>query len=131
MPHQSFESEILEVNQALLDAIAGGDWDAYSELCAADLTAFEAESRGQLVEGMEFHRFYFDLPAGQGPVNTTMTMPHVRQLGADAAVICYVRLTQRLGPGGDPVTGRFEETRIWHRIEGRWQHVHFHRSTAT
>ena len=69
---QSFEDEILKLNQSLLDAIAAGDWETYSQLCAADLTAFEAESRGQLVEGLEFHKYYFDLPAGQTPVRTTM-----------------------------------------------------------
>jgi len=27
---------------------------------------------------------------------------------------------------GAPVTYQSEETRIWHRISGRWQNVHFH-----
>jgi calcium/calmodulin-dependent protein kinase (CaM kinase) II len=131
MSSNATETELLQLNEALLDSIAAGDWDAYSELCASDLTCFEPESRGHLVEGMEFHRFYFDLPGGDGPVNTTMSAPQVRLLGPDAAIISYARLTQRTGSDGAPVTSRCEETRVWQRIEGRWRHVHFHRSATT
>jgi len=130
MTTDPLEAELLELNQALLDSIAASDWDAYCDLCATDLTAFEPESRGHLVEGMEFHRFYFDLPRGDGPVNVTMSSPHVRLLSPEAAVISYARLTQRLGVDGAPVTSRTEETRVWQRIDGRWRHVHFHRSTT-
>ncbi|MCE9552774.1 MAG: nuclear transport factor 2 family protein [Planctomycetes bacterium] len=131
MSSDTTEAELLELNEALLDSIAAGDWDSYIELCAGDLTCFEPESRGHLVEGMEFHRYYFELPKGEGPVNMTMSTPQVRILGPDAAVISYARLTQRLGADGAPVTSRTEETRIWQRIDGRWRHVHFHRSVAT
>jgi hypothetical protein len=61
-----------------------------------------------------------------------MSQPHVRLLGdaqqPAAAVISYVRLTQSLDAAGNPQTSRFEETRIWQRMEGAWKHVHFHRS---
>ena len=29
-------------------------------LCSPSMTAFEPEARGNLVEGMAFHKFYFD-----------------------------------------------------------------------
>jgi hypothetical protein len=29
------------------------------------------------------------------------------------------------------VTTATEETRVWQRKDGRWQHVHFHRSLLT
>ena len=32
------------------------------------------------------------------------------------------------GPDGKPITARCEETRLWQRQDGRWRHVHFHRS---
>ena len=54
--------------------------------------------------------------------------PHVRMLGPDAAVVCYVRLTQSVDATGAPQTSRFEETRVWQRENGHWKHVHFHRS---
>lgn len=120
--------ELLIQNQRLLDSIAAGDWETYTQLCVGDLTAFEPESAGHLVEGMDFHRFYFELGGVKGPHNTTLSSPHVRMLGDQAAVVSYVRLVQRLDETGSPVVVRSEETRVWQRIEGAWRHVHFHRS---
>ena len=119
---------LLNLTQQLLDAIAAGDWKTYQDLCDSTLSAFEPEARGHLVEGMDFHRFYFDLDSGEGPHNTTIAAPHVRLLGDDVAVVSYIRLVQHVGSAGTPQTARFEETRIWARKEDRWQHVHFHRS---
>ncbi len=67
MPEVSAESnvrsEILRLNQQLLDSIATGDWKTYAELCDPELTCFEPETRGGLVAGMAFHKFFFDLGA--------------------------------------------------------------------
>ena len=121
--------ELLRLNRRLLESIARADWAAYQELCDPSLTAFEPESRGQIVEGLGFHRFYFfSGGATKGNRNTTMCAPHVRLLG-DAAVITYVRLSQSLGPDGLPYTAATEETRVWQRRGGTWKHVHFHRSS--
>jgi calcium/calmodulin-dependent protein kinase (CaM kinase) II len=126
----SDEAELLSLTQRLLESIATGDWGAYQELCDPSLTAIEPEAHGQLVEGLAFHRFYFDLGGVRGRHHTTMTSPHVRVLG-DVAVVAYVRLVQRLGPDGLPVTAASAETRVWQRRDGRWRHVHFHRSTLS
>jgi calcium/calmodulin-dependent protein kinase (CaM kinase) II len=123
--------ELLALNQELLQAIVTGDWKTYQSLCDPSLTCFEPESRGQLVAGMSFHTFYFDLPAPQPPArNVTMSQPHVRMLGNDAAVISYVRLTQSVDAAGTPQTSRVEETRVWQKLNGQWKHVHFHRSKS-
>lgn len=119
--------ELLQLNQRLLDSIARADWTTYEELCDPSLSAFEPEARGQLVEGMPFHRFYFNLGGAKGEHNTTMTSPHVRLMG-DVAVVAYVRLNQRVDGQGAPVVSAVEETRLWQRQGGRWRHVHFHRS---
>ena len=121
---------LLELNQRLLESIIKGDWDSYQLLCDPSLTCFEAEARGQLVEGLAFHHYYFALPASgaKAPKHVSITSPHVRMLGDDAAVVCYVRLTQSVDASGSPQTSRFEETRVWQRIAGHWKHVHFHRS---
>ncbi len=121
--------ELIKINQRLLESIAAGDWETYAALCDPTLSAFEAEARGHLVEGMDFHRFYFDLDSQRGPSNTTMCAPHVRILG-DTAIVSYVRLVQHLDENRRPVTDRSEETRVWHRGEAGWRHVHFHRSAT-
>lgn len=121
------EEELLALTQQLLDAIAAGDWSRYADLCDSTLTAFEPEAQGQLVRGLEFHKFFFDLGGIRGPHRTTMCSPHVRVLG-EVAIVTYARLIQRLSPEGTPTTLASNETRIWHRQNGRWRHVHFHRS---
>ena len=59
---------------------------------------------------------------------TTLAAPKVRVMG-DVAVVTYVRLNQRAGADGGPHESAFAETRVWQRRDGRWRHVHFHRST--
>lgn len=121
------DDELLSLNQRLLDSIASGDWAAYAELCDPGLTAFEPEACGQLVVGMEFHRFYFDVGPARGRHHTTMAAPRVRRMG-DVAVVTYVRLNQRVAADGSPYTRSYEETRVRQKQGGRWRHVHFHRS---
>ena len=93
-------AELLALNQRLLDSITAADWQTYDELCDPTLSAFEPEARGRLVEGMPFHKFYFDLGKPKMAPQATMTSPHVRLLGPDAAVISYVRLVQKLDAAG-------------------------------
>jgi calcium/calmodulin-dependent protein kinase (CaM kinase) II len=120
-------AELIALNQRLLDAIAAGDWKTYAELCDPSLSAFEPEARGHLVEGMAFHKFYFDLGGASSPHNTAQSSPHVRLMG-DVAVVSYVRLNQRVNAQGEPTVAAIEETRVWQRQNGVWRHVHFHRS---
>ncbi len=119
--------ELLKLNQRLLDAIMSSDWATYAELCDPSLTAFEPEAAGQLVAGLQFHKFYFDLGPAKGPRQVTMASPHVRVMG-DVAIVSYVRLNQKLDASGAMTTAAFEETRVWQRRDGKWRHVHFHRS---
>ena len=64
--------ELVQLTQRLLDCIAAADWPAYQALCDPTLTAFEPEARGQLVSGLGFHKFYFDLGPGKGSSLTTL-----------------------------------------------------------
>ena len=123
-------NEITELTRKLVHAITHADWTTYVELCSDDLTAFEPEAEGFLVEGMAFHQHYFDMDKQSPYVNvtTTLSSPHVRMMGPDAAVISYVRLTQKVGADSTSTTTATQETRVWHRLNGKWQHVHFHRS---
>jgi ketosteroid isomerase-like protein len=121
------DEELLQLNQRLLESIAAGDWQTYQDLCDPTLTAFEPEGRGHLIAGLDFHRFYFELEPSEGPRATTMSTPLVRRMG-DVAVVAYVRLVQSVSDNGGPVTSHFEETRVWQLQDGKWRHVHFHRS---
>lgn len=123
------ERDLLALNAKLLQAIDAGNWSAYAELCDESISCFEPEACGQLVVGMPFHKFYFDLPRGNSPKQSTMANPHVRLMG-DAATLSYVRVTQKLDANGSPVSTAALETRIWQKTPAGWKHVHFHRSPA-
>lgn len=125
------EQELVRLTRRLLEAIAAGDWDAYLQLTADDLTAFEPEGLGQLVCGLPFHKFYFELGGTRGPHAVTLSNVHVRTIGADAAVVSYVRLIQRLDANRQPQTTAFVETRVWRIFGEQWKQVHFHRSKPT
>jgi ketosteroid isomerase-like protein len=43
----------------------------------------------------------------------------------DTAVVAYVRLVQSTTSDGQHSTTAFEETRIWHKVEGSWKNVHY------
>ncbi|XP_076766201.1 calcium/calmodulin-dependent protein kinase II isoform X12 [Xylocopa sonorina] len=126
--------EIIKMTEQLIDSINTGDFEAYTKICDPHLTAFEPEALGNLVEGMDFHKFYFDnavLGKNCKAVNTTILNPHVHLLGEDAACIAYVRLTQYMDKQGVAHTHQSEESRVWHKRDNKWQNVHFHRSAVT
>ncbi|XP_065806246.1 calcium/calmodulin-dependent protein kinase type II delta 1 chain isoform X15 [Labrus bergylta] len=124
------KQEIIKVTEQLIEAINNGDFEAYTKICDPGLTSFEPEALGNLVEGTDFHRFYFDnaLAKGKLPIHTILLNPHVHLIGDEAACIAYIRLTQYIDRDGMPRTMQSEETRIWHRRDSKWQNIHFHRS---
>ncbi|KAF6727521.1 Calcium/calmodulin-dependent protein kinase type II subunit beta [Oryzias melastigma] len=126
------KQEIIKITEQLIEAINNGDFDAYAKICDPGLTSFEPEALGNLVEGMDFHRFYFEnlLAKNNKPIHTTILNPHVHLIGEDAACIAYIRLTQFVDNQGRPRSSQSEETRVWHRRDGKWQNIHFHCSGA-
>ncbi|KAK2512405.1 hypothetical protein Q9233_016299 [Columba guinea] len=126
------KQEIIKITEQLIEAVNNGDFEAYAKICDPGLTSFEPEALGNLVEGMDFHRFYFEnlLSKNNKPIHTTILNPHVHVIGEEAACIAYIRLTQYLDAQGRPRTSQSEETRVWHRRDGKWQNVHFHGSGA-
>nr|XP_024656989.1 calcium/calmodulin-dependent protein kinase type II delta chain-like isoform X1 [Maylandia zebra] len=124
------KQEIIKATEQLIEAINNGDFEAYTKICDPGLTSFEPEALGNLVEGTDFHRFYFEnaLSKGKQPIHTILLNPHVHLIGDDAACIAYIRLTQYIDSSGMPRTMQSEETRIWHRRDSKWQNIHFHRS---
>ncbi|OCT90006.1 calcium/calmodulin dependent protein kinase (CaM kinase) II beta L homeolog isoform X13 [Xenopus laevis] len=126
------KQEIIKITEQLIEAVNNGDFEAYAKICDPGLTTFEPEALGNLVEGIDFHRFYFEnlLSKNNKPIHTTILNPHVHVVGEDAACIAYIRLTQYIDTQGRPRTSQSEETRVWHRRDGKWQNVHFHCSGA-
>ncbi|XP_034753649.1 calcium/calmodulin-dependent protein kinase type II subunit gamma isoform X16 [Etheostoma cragini] len=131
-PPTSRKQEIIKMTEQLIEAINNGDFEAYTRICDPGLTSFEPEALGNLVEGMDFHKFYFEnlLSKNSKPVHTTILNPHVHLIGDDAACIAYIRLTQYMDSQGRPRSCQSEETRVWHRREAKWLNVHFHCSGA-
>ncbi|CAF0718883.1 unnamed protein product [Adineta steineri] len=124
--------EITKVTEQLLQAIANSDYEMYKSLCDPKITCFEPETIGNLVEGLDFHKFYFDTvlsaKASKPTINCTMLTPVVHTLGDESACIAYVLLLQYIDRHGQAQSVRTEETRVWHKKDTRWQCVHFHRS---
>jgi hypothetical protein len=122
------EDELIAANRSLLAAISSGDWKKYAELVSADSTCIEPETSKQIVSGLDFHRFYFDLPgdpnAKPEPKNTTMADIHAKVIGS-LGYLTYNRVTQ-VGLK----TSVAQETRCWEksRADGQWRMVHFHKS---
>ncbi|XP_062237383.1 calcium/calmodulin-dependent protein kinase (CaM kinase) II beta 1 isoform X12 [Platichthys flesus] len=129
---QTRKQEIIKITEQLIEAINNGDFEAYAKICDHGLTSFEPEALGNLVEGMDFHRFYFEnlLAKNSKPIHTTILNPHVHLIGEDAACIAYIRLTQYVDGQGRPRSSQSEETRVWHRRDSKWQNIHFHCSGA-
>lgn len=136
------DSELVELTQQLLNSIASGDYSTYENLCSSDLTCFEPECSGNLVEGLPFHKFFFDLPKSATankapPATVSMSGVHVRRLaGGDgaAAVVSYIRINQfysidETGKMDGPKITQSCETRVWEKDpKGQWKNVHVHRS---
>ncbi|KAF5906408.1 calcium/calmodulin-dependent protein kinase type II subunit gamma-like isoform X7, partial [Clarias magur] len=57
---QSRKQEIIKITEQLIEAVNNGDFEAYTRICDPGLTSFEPEALGNLVEGMDFHKFYFE-----------------------------------------------------------------------
>ncbi|NWS48355.1 KCC2D kinase, partial [Probosciger aterrimus] len=121
------KQEIIKVTEQLIEAINNGDFEAYTKICDPGLTSFEPEALGNLVEGMDFHRFYFENGEGSVlffsefcsvcfPVCSCVAHSHKALWIAEESL------------SGMPKTMQSEETRVWHRRDGKWQNVHFHRS---
>uniref|UniRef100_A0A0N5AB08 CaMKII_AD domain-containing protein n=1 Tax=Syphacia muris TaxID=451379 RepID=A0A0N5AB08_9BILA len=127
------KKEIVCITQQLLDSISCKDYAIYSKLCDTGMTCFEPESMGNLIEGMDFHKFYFDNNASNRTpkIHTTMLNPSVHMLGDDGACIAYIRLTQYIDRNGEARSRQSEETRVWQKQSGRgWVCVHVHRTGA-
>uniref|UniRef100_A0A8C0DD94 calcium/calmodulin-dependent protein kinase n=1 Tax=Balaenoptera musculus TaxID=9771 RepID=A0A8C0DD94_BALMU len=118
------KQEIIKITEQLIEAINNGDFEAYT-------LGGKCQSPGLTPS-------YLPHPAlpptvlskNSKPIHTTILNPHVHVIGEDAACIAYIRLTQYIDGQGRPRTSQSEETRVWHRRDGKWLNVHYHCSGA-
>ncbi|NXN59681.1 KCC2D kinase, partial [Rynchops niger] len=125
------KQEIIKVTEQLIEAINNGDFEAYTKICDPGLTSFEPEALGNLVEGMDFHRFYFENGKHAFSVSMNLHLGREYYFFSEICSMCFsAALNSRIigHLGGMPKTMQSEETRVWHRRDGKWQNVHFHRS---
>eukprot|EP00316_Scyphosphaera_apsteinii_P003020 CAMPEP_0119300592 /NCGR_PEP_ID=MMETSP1333-20130426/2517_1 /TAXON_ID=418940 /ORGANISM="Scyphosphaera apsteinii, Strain RCC1455" /LENGTH=120 /DNA_ID=CAMNT_0007302419 /DNA_START=60 /DNA_END=419 /DNA_ORIENTATION=+ len=120
MTEESIKATVVRLTQDLLNSVASSDYTTYEHLCASDLTCFEPETSGNLVEGLAFHRFFFVPHEETSPKDlklNTICSPHVRVLGGGScAIISYGRLVQTSSG-----LSASQETRVWQRLScGSW-----------
>ncbi|TNN13255.1 Calcium/calmodulin-dependent protein kinase type II delta chain isoform 1 [Schistosoma japonicum] len=129
---ESKKQDIIRATEQLLAAAAAGDFELYLKFLDSQFTYFGPEACGNLLEGADFHKFYFEQIIPKSVVraiHTSILNPTVHLMGEDSACIAYTRLTQFLDKCGMPHTQQTEETRVWVRRSDRgWQNVHVHRS---
>lgn len=120
---------VLQANRMLINSITTRNWTVYKELVSKTMTCFEPEAEGVLVEGLEFHRFFFDIPlAKTTPApNTTLLNEKCKMLGQSAALVTYVRVVQSM-VNGAPQIKKSVESRVWQKVDGKWVNIHFHRT---
>jgi len=55
------EDEIIAATTRLLGTVATGDYTAYSQMVDPSLTCVEPETNGNIIVGLPFHKYFFDL----------------------------------------------------------------------
>ncbi|MCY3414233.1 MAG: nuclear transport factor 2 family protein [Candidatus Heimdallarchaeota archaeon] len=120
------ESEILDILKRMLYGIRDGGEEVYKELVSESLTCFEPETQGHNVDGLDFHLFFMRTSKQQHPYHLELVDPRIRVYG-DTAYTAYTLLQNTYTPDGYKIK-KVNETRIFHKEDGKWKMVHFHRS---
>jgi len=84
--------EIIGATEQLLQAINARDFATYKKMCDTDLTTFEPEALENLVEGLQFHKFYFDnCGPVRGSYNVSIINPRVHILDRGSHTLLSLR----------------------------------------
>lgn len=73
------EEQLLALSKELIEGIARWDYETYKRLCAENVTCFQPEAVGTCVEGLGFHKWFFDNfgDSNAAPRNQTLSAPKV------------------------------------------------------
>lgn len=119
------EQKIYDVTLELLHAIRQGDVEAYKRLSSEQLSAIEPETSGYVVTGLDFHLFFLG-HTQKKEYHIELVNPVVKVYG-DTAYIAYTLIDNKLVDNSFKLKTVFE-TRIYHKEDGHWKMVHFHRN---
>ena len=126
-------SDFVALTLELLNSIASGDYETYQRLCATDLTCFEPECEGYLVQGLSFHKFFFELPSspdkGKAPRDRCDEWCSCTTARRNCG---HCQLRPHQSADGSMIDGpqitKSSETRVLENMGGAWKNVHMHRS---
>ena len=59
-PDAAAKGDIIQNTKMLLKSLNTGDFESFSRLCEPEMTSFQPETVGNLVQGVDFYKFYFD-----------------------------------------------------------------------
>ncbi len=125
----SVEREIFALEDRLDLAYRENDLETYWSFYAEDLTQIWDTGYVSLEQ---YKRDWTALVAGGGGVVDSHTKNMRIRVGpsGDTAVVTYLMIARYRGTNGNETEGRFYETDVWFRRDGRWQLVHYHFSSA-
>lgn len=128
----SVRMEIIRLTEQWIAYCTVGDFEAFTRLVDPGITCFMPGTCGNMVEGLDFHKFFFDNVVSRSAKssNTYVLNPYVHLLGNSAACIAFTRLTQYIDRSGLPHTQQSEDTVVWLKRSSGWQIVHIHRSVS-
>jgi conserved hypothetical protein len=122
----NFDPDIIAMERNALDRWGKGDPQGYLEIYAPEVTYFDPfiEKR---TDGLEAMRKYLAPIAGKVKVDRyDMIDPRVERRG-DVAVLSYNLISYGKKPDGtEAVLARWNSTKVYGRIGGRWKIIHDH-----
>jgi calcium/calmodulin-dependent protein kinase (CaM kinase) II len=125
----SIEREILALEDRLDHAYREGDLETYWSFYADEVTQIWDTGYVSLEQYKQDWTALVE--SGGGVVDSRSQDVRVR-VGptGDTAVVSYLAIARYRSPNGNETEGRFYETDVWFRRDGRWQIVHYHFSSA-
>jgi hypothetical protein len=130
------KEELLALLDRHLRSIWQGDLDTYRATTAPEVTFYEWYISTQRIDGLDFHLREIEAnmrakgaaaETGQWrEVDHEVLAPHIQFYG-DIAIITYTLSMRYTGAAGVTHT-EHNETRAFHRRDGRWVLVHCHKS---
>lgn len=123
------EREILALEERLDRAYVNNDLETYWSFYADDLSQLWDTGPVTLEQ---YKRDWTALVAAGGGVVSARSEDMRVRIGptGDTAIATYLMTARYRGAKGNESEGRFYETDVWFRREGRWQIVHYHFSSA-